>query len=156
LQRVWVDDPRPRAGKSVPVKVQLRTYRGEDLVETVPIDIPANARGNLSVVVLDGARLTQADQRDARGPQARSITQLIRTLNKVRRNDALYVRLLSSDPGAVVNGEVLSSLPPSVLAVVEGDRTSGGVGAVNSATLGEWTLPLGRTISGQRTIQISV
>ncbi|HEX4347378.1 MAG TPA: SpoIVB peptidase S55 domain-containing protein [Vicinamibacterales bacterium] len=154
LQRVWVDDPRPRAGKSVPVKVLLRTYRGEDLVETVPIDIPANAHGNLSVTVMDGARLNQLDQRDVRG--ARSITQLIRALNKVRRNDALYVRLLSSDPGAVVNGEVLPSLPPSVLAVVEADRATGGVTALNSATLGEWNLPVGRAVSGQRTIQITV
>ena len=154
LQRVWVDDPRPRAGKTVPVKVLLRTYRGEDLVETVPIDIPSNARGSLSVTVMDGARLNQLDQREARGP--RSIGQLIRTLNKTRRNDSLYVRLLSSDPGAVINGEVLSSLPPSVLAVVEADRTTGGVTAVNSATLGEWSLAVGRAVSGQRTIPITV
>lgn len=156
LQRVWIDDPRPRAGKSVPVKVLLRTYRGEDVIETVPIDIPANAHGTLSVTVMDGARLNQLDQREARGPQPRSIAQLIRTLNKARRNDALYVRLQSSDPGAVVNGELLTALPPSVLAVVEADRTSGGVSALSSATLGEWSIPVGRTISGQRTIQINV
>src|SRR6202022_1696607 len=29
LERVWLDDPRPRAGRSVPLKVLLRTYRGE-------------------------------------------------------------------------------------------------------------------------------
>jgi hypothetical protein len=156
LERVWIDDPRPRAGKSVPVKILLRTYRGEDIVETVPIEIPANARGSLSVLVADGGRLTQLDQRDARGPEPRSIEQLVRSLNKVRRNDAVYVRLLSSDPGAVVNGEVLSSLPPSVLAVVESDRSSGSVNTIASATLGEWSRPIGRTISGQRTIQISV
>jgi hypothetical protein len=156
LERVWVDEPRPRSGRTVPVKIALRTYRGEDLVETVPIDIPANARGSLSVTVMDGARLNQLDQRDARTQQPRTVSQLIRTLNKTRRNDALYVRLSSSQPGAVVNGEVLSSLPPSVLAVVEADRASGGVNAVNSATLGEWHVPTGHIISGQRTIQISV
>jgi hypothetical protein len=156
LQRVWVDDPRPRAGKSVPVKILLRTYRGEDIIETVPIEIPANAHGNLSVMVADGARLTQLDQRDARAPQPRTVDQLIRTLNKVRRNDTLYVRLLSADAGAVVNGEVLTSLPPSVLAVVEGDRSSGSATAVNSATLGEWEAQTGHVISGLRALAITV
>jgi hypothetical protein len=156
LQRVWIDDPRPKAGKSVPVKILLRTYRGEDVIETVPIDIPANAHGNLSVMVADGARLTQLDQRDARSPQPRTVDQLIRTLNKIRRNDTLYVRLLSADAGAVVNGEVLSSLPPSVLAVVEADRSGGSVNAVNSATLGEWETKTGHVISGLRALSISV
>ena len=156
LERVWIDDPRPRAGKSVPVKILLRTYRGEDIIETVPIQIPANAHGNLSVMVADGARLTQLDQRDARTPQPRTVDQLIRTLNKVRRNDTLYVRLLSADAGAVVNGEVLTSLPPSVLAVVEADRNGGSVNAVNSATLGEWEARTGHVISGLRALAISV
>ena len=40
---------------------------------------------------------------------------MIRALNKGRRNNTLYVKLLGSDAGAVVNGELLSSLPPSVL-----------------------------------------
>ena len=41
LERVWIDDPRPRAGRTVPLKVLLRTYRGEDLLRTMPIAIPA-------------------------------------------------------------------------------------------------------------------
>ena len=45
LERVWLDDPRPRAGRTVPLKVLLRTYRGEEVVRTLPIEIPANASG---------------------------------------------------------------------------------------------------------------
>ena len=43
LQRVWLDDPRPRAGRTVPLKVSLRTFRGEEVVRTLPVAIPANA-----------------------------------------------------------------------------------------------------------------
>jgi len=156
LQRVWVDDPRPKAGTAVPVKILLRTYRGEDIVKTVAVDIPANARGGLSVMVADGGRITQMDQREARTAQPRTVAQLIRALNKVRRNDTLYVRLVGPDAGAAINGEVLPSLPPSVLAVVEADRATGSVGSVSSATLGEWEVPTGSVISGIRTVPISV
>ena len=125
LQRVWIDDQRPRAGRTVPLKVLLRTYRGEDVLRTVPIEIPANARGSLSILVSDGSRLSQAELRETRPTEPRTVPQLIRTLNKGRRNSTLYIKLLAADAGAVVNGELLSSLPPSVLAVLEADRSGG-------------------------------
>ena len=81
LERVWIDDPRPRSGASVPVKILLRSYRGEDVIETVPIDIPANARGSLSVMVVDGARLPprSTSVRPARRSRARSRNWFVRS-----------------------------------------------------------------------------
>ena len=34
LERVWLDDQRPRAGRTVPFKVLMRTQRGEELLRT--------------------------------------------------------------------------------------------------------------------------
>jgi hypothetical protein len=156
LERVWLDDPRPRAGRTVPLKMLLRTYRGEDQLRTVPIQIPANASGALTILVSDGGRLGLAEQREARSPQARSVDQIIRALNKGRRNDTLYVKLMSSDAGAVVSGELLSSLPPSVLAVLEGERSGGNFNPLHSATLGEWELATDHAVSGAKTLTINV
>ncbi len=157
LERVWVDDPRPRAGRTVPVKMLLRTYRGEEVVRTLPIEIPANATGSLSLLVSDGLRLAQIEQRDARAPQPpRSVPQMIRALNKAPRNNVLYVRLLGSEPGAVVNGERLSALPPSVLAVLEADRNGGNFNPLHTATLGEWELATDQAVSGSRTLTITI
>jgi SpoIVB peptidase S55 len=157
LQRVWLDDPRPRAGRTVPLKVALRTFRGEEVVRTLPVAIPANASGPLSILVTDGARLAQAEQREARLPQQlRSVSQMIRTLNKGRRNNTLYVKLLGSEAGAVVNGETLSSLPPSVLAVLEADRNGGSFNPLGTATLGEWELPTEHAVSGSRTLNVTL
>jgi hypothetical protein len=156
LERVWVDDPRPRAGRRVPLKVLLRTYRGDEVLRTLPIDIPANASGSLSILVSDGVRLGQAEQREARTPQPRGVDQMIKSLNKARRSNTLYVKLLGSEAGAVVSGELLSSLPPSVLGVLEGDRNGGNFNPLHSATLGEWEIPTDHAVSGARTLTISV
>jgi len=157
LERVWLDDPRPRAGRTVPLKVLLRTYRGDDVVRTLPIQIPANASGTISLQVTDGARLAQSEQRETRtSNQQRSVDQMIRLLNKGRRSNTLYVKLLGSDAGAVVNGELLSSLPPSVLGVLEGDRNGGSFNPVHSATMGEWELPTEHLVNGSRTVTITV
>jgi hypothetical protein len=156
LERVWLDDPRPRAGRTVPLKVLFRTYRGEEVVRTLPIQIPANASGNLSILVSDGARLSQAELREARGPQPRSVDQMIKALNKGRRNNTLYVKLLDAQAGAVVNGELLSSLPPSVLGVLEGDRNGGSFNPLHNAAIGEWELPTDHAVAGSRTLSFTV
>jgi hypothetical protein len=157
LERVWIDDPRPRAGRTVPLKMLLRSYRGEDEVQTVDVQIPAHVSGSLSIMVTDGSRLQQLELRESRtSPQLRSVEQVIKTLNKARRNNTLYVRLLSPQPGAVVNGEVLSSLPPSVLAVLEADRNGGNFNPVRSATIGEWELATEHAVSGARTLSLNL
>jgi SpoIVB peptidase S55 len=156
LERVWLDDPRPRAGRTVPLKVLFRTYRGDEVVRTLPIEIPTNASGTLSLLVSDGARLGQSELRELRSPQPRSVDQMIKALNKGRRNNTLYVKLLGSEAGAVVNGELLSSLPPSVLGVLEGDRNSGNFNPLHSATMAEWELPTEYAVAGSRTLTITV
>jgi hypothetical protein len=81
---------------------------------------------------------------------------MIRVLNKGRRNNTLYVKLLGSEAGAVINGETLSSLPPSVLAVLEADRNGGNFNPLGTATLGEWELPTEQAVSGSRTLTLSI
>jgi len=156
LERVWIDDQRPRAGRTVQLKVLLRTYRGDDQIRTIPIDIPANISGPLSLLVADGGRLGQIEQRETRSSQPRSVDQIVRTLNRSRRGNTLYVKLLGSEPGAVVKGEPLTALPPSVLGVFEADRSGGSFNPLSNATLGEWQLATDHAITGSKTLSIVV
>ena len=157
IERVWLDGVRAKAGKTVPLKVLLRTYRGDEVVRTVPLDIPSNASGSLQVMVSDGTRLAQWERREVRQPsEPRSVPQMIRALNTARKNNRLYVRLLASDAGAVVSGEPLSALPPSVLGVLEADRSGGEFVPLRNSTLGEWDLPTEYAVVGSRTLTISL
>jgi len=107
--------------------------------------------------VSDGARLAQWERREVRQPtEPRSVPQLMRALNTTRKNNRLYVRLLASDSGAVVRGEPLSSLPPSVLGVLEADRSTGDFVPLRNATLGEWNLPTDYAVVGSRMLTINI
>ena len=157
LERVWLDAPRARAGTTVPLRLQLRTYRGDEVLRTIPVDIPANAKGSLSILVTDGSSLAQIEQRETRGvSQVQDLAQMIRVLNDTKKNNRIYVRLLSQDPGAVVNGEALPSLPPSVLSVLEGDRSGGSFSPLRNATLREWEVATDSAVSGTRILTITL
>ena len=157
IDRVWLDEVRPRAGRTVPLKVLTRSYRGEEKISTVPIDIPANVSGSLSLLVTDGRQLNAMEQRDLRrSVQPQSVAQMIRVLNDTRRNNRIYIRLLNGRPGAVVNGEALTALPPSVLSVLESDSNGGSFTPIRSAPVGEWELAMDSAVSGSRRLAIDV
>lgn len=156
IERVWLDTTRPRSGQDAIVNVALRTARGEEIVRQVPIQIPANLSGSLQLTVADAARTTADDRRDTRGPELQRASQILRSFNRSRKNNRLYVRLTSTDSGAVVNGEPMAGLPPSVLAVMEADRNSGTVGSLRSMTRGEWELALDVAVTGSRQLTLSL
>jgi hypothetical protein len=158
VERAWIDSVRPKAGMTVPLKVLLRTWRGEEITRSLPIEIPSNARGTLQIMVADGLRLAQWESRELQMQplQTRNLPQMISVLNKVRKNNRLYVRLISQDGGAVVKGESLSSLPPSVMAIMEADRNGGNVSPLRSALLGEWELATGHAVTGSRTLRLEI
>jgi hypothetical protein len=158
IERVWIDGNRIRPGAKVDLKVLLRTYRGDEITRTVPVEIPASARGTVSVMVTDGTRLSQWEARELQVQplQARGLPQMIRVLNNARKNNRLYVRLLGRDGGAVVKGESLSSLPPSVMAILESDRNGGSFRPLQNAVLGEWELPTEHALNGSRTLSLTI
>jgi SpoIVB peptidase S55 len=157
IERVWLDDIRPRAGRTTPLKILTRSYRGEEKISTVQIDVPANAAGRLTILVTDGRQLNAIEQRDLkRSLEPQSVAQMLKLLNDTRRNNRVYIRLMTGTPGAVVNGEAMAALPPSVLSVLEGDRNGGSFTPIRSATVGEWELPMDSAVTGSRLLVLEV
>ena len=138
-------------------KETVENDNGEEKISTIDVAIPANATGSLSILVSDGRQLNAIEQREMRRTlQPQSAAQLIRVLNRTRRNNRIYVRLMNGAPGAVVNGEALTALPPSVLSVLEGDRNGGNFSPIRSAAIGEYEIPMDLAVVGSRTLTIDV
>ncbi len=158
IERVWIDGTRVKAGSRVDLKILLRTYRGEEITRTIPVDVPPNAAGSVSVMVSDGTRLSQWEARELQVQplQTRDLQQMMRVLNTARKNNRLYVRLLGRDQGAVVKGESLSALPPSIMGVLESDRNGGSFRPLQNAVLGEWEVTTEHAITGTRTLTLPI
>ena len=157
LERVRIDVDRIRPGDAVPVRIVARTLDGDVMENTVSVRVPRDAIGSLQLLVADAATLDRREAQAGRqAHQARSLPQLIRALNAGRQQDRIYVQLLAFRPGAVVRGQPRTGLPPSVLAVLEGDRASGDVTRLREAILGEWEVPVGFVTTGSRLLPFMV
>jgi len=158
LERAWVERTGPvRAGSDVEVKLLFRTYRGDTVSETVPLKLPANARpGTYSLVIADAPTLTTMEQREMRQNfLPNDLDQLIRAINSLRSNNHLYLRLLRADDGAIVAGEFLQSLPPSVLSVM-GTAQGDNVLPTRTASVWEHDLHTDYAIAGSRTLTLAL
>jgi len=158
LERAWVERTGPiRAGSEVSVNLLFRSYRGDMLSESVPMKIPSNARpGTYTLLLADAPTLTALEQQEMR--QAfipKDLDQLIRAINGLRRNNHLYLRLLQPSGGAIVAGELLESLSPSVLSVM-GTAQGDDVAPMRTAALWEYDLQTEYAISGTRSLTLTV
>jgi len=156
LDRLWINSTEVRPGEKIEVQAFARTEGGGEYVERIPVEIPKDAPiGQLQIVVGDGGSIQAMEPRTGFTPK--SLDQLVRELNKIRKSDRLYVRLARAESGAVIKNEEMPSLPPSVLATLGSDRTIGGYSLTRSTTIFEKELaPAAFVISGQRTLMVNV
>lgn len=156
LDRLWINRTEVRPGEKIEIQAFARTESGSEFVERITVEIPVDAPlGQLQIVVGDGASIQAMEPRSGVSPK--SLSQLVRELNKIRKADRLYVKLTRSETGAIINNEEMPSLPPSVLATLGSERTSGGYVKTSSTTVYEKELPPAEfVISGQRTLTVNV
>jgi hypothetical protein len=158
LVRAWLDRSRVSPGSSVPLNLLLRSYRGVENLKKVDVEIPENiGEGKLQLLVADASTVTSLERREM-GDRftPRNLDQLIRAINGLRKNNRLYVRLTRNEPGAIVRGEYMSSLPPSVLNVLQADRSSSGYIPIQNSTLWESELTIDQSVSGSRVLELEV
>jgi hypothetical protein len=84
------------------------------------------------------------------------LDQLIRAINGLRRNNHVYARLLRPEDGAIVGGEYLTALPPSVLSVLGGSSENGNVIPLRTASFWDFDLPTDYAVSGSRVLSLTI
>jgi hypothetical protein len=155
IERVWLDTTRPSPGETCRLQVQLRDYRGER--RTVPIDVamPSYASGPLTLVVTDAQGLTTLEASDLDPATPESWPDVIEKLNRTRRNNRLYVRLLEAEAGTSTGGETLSGLPDSVQSALTADSTSARK-TLHTTIVGAWEERLDTAVHGSRKMTITL
>jgi hypothetical protein len=156
LERITLDRTEVQRGEKVEVQAYVRTESGKQFVQRIPVQIPDDAAlGQLLVFVGDGGALQEGSPTKSFVPQ--DLSQLVRAINTLKKSDRLYVKLFRITSGAVIGTSELPNLPPSVVATLNSDRTSGGYTPTVLSPVFEMELPPAEfVISGQQLIAIDV
>jgi len=159
LDSIRVDRTELKAGETANVDILYRKADGEILQDSYPIKMPSDLPpGRFSVLVADGTTLMSVDAEEQGGDVApRGLGQMIKYINNIRKNDRLYIRLFRKEAGAVVKGEGLPGLPPSILSILKSERSAGGMSAIQTSPYMEYEMPsLDYVITGSKTLTLSI
>jgi hypothetical protein len=159
IDNAWVEKSEVRPGETVAVKVLLRPYRGATIIQEIPVTIPEQAaRGNLQLVVSDAAALNRNLESLAVTSQGQlpGLEELIRLLNRERRNDRLYATLLQPTPTLLVEDKEMPNAPVSAINVLDQKQNSGGSRVLWQSKVGEWSVEMHQVVAGERTLSITV
>lgn len=156
LSGASLDRPGVRAGEEVTVSVRLSPYRSAERVLQIPVRVPADAAGELGVRVGSGRSANGwEEERLGAGPPADS-EELLRRLNRPRREDELVVLLTVAEPGLTVDGRELPSPPPSVHRLLSQSPVAGTTRMVAWRVLTEERVPAGFVLRGEQSLVLEV
>ncbi|MCH6569871.1 MAG: hypothetical protein IH794_07175 [Acidobacteria bacterium] len=159
VETIWQDRLEVDPGEEVQLTVFLRQSNGDTIIKKYPVKIPEEITpGPLKIVVADGMSLTREDAETGVGefiPE--SLQQLIKAINNLKKNDRLYIRLVREQAGAIISGEGMPDLPPSLLALYGSRKTSGELKSMGEVIYVEHELPATEfVLNGRQEISVNV
>lgn len=160
LEQVWSTKSEVEPGDHLEVTALLRTPSGETVTQKIPVDIPQSVSDKtLSLVVGGGASINALQFRlSPPGTTPRNLGQLVRALNRMRRNNRLYALLMAPQHSFILQGDEYPSPPPSLVQTFLADpAVSSSVTFSGSSVVGDYeTKPSRYTIRGEKTLLLKV
>src|SRR5947199_8318774 len=117
--------------------------------------MPAQANGPVTLLVSDAPTLAALEKNEIKPGTPSNLHELLAQLNATRHNNRIYVRLLTSSPGAVIGGETLPALPSSVRSVLDADKSIASA-PLSRSVVGAWDQRLSRAVKGSRELTLTL
>ncbi len=158
LESARTDVTEARPGTEITIEALLRPYRGDPVVQQIPIHIPTSMpKGTLRILVSDGETLDRLRHTSPLFESKLDLASTISLLNKEHVNNRVYVSLLEADPQAVVADKVMPALPLSVMNVMDGMRGTQEMVVQGESSVNEsQTPPLDYVVSGAQVLTVTI
>lgn len=158
LESARTDVTEARPGEEIMLETVLAPYRGERIVQQIPVKIPTSAsKGTLRILVSDGDTLDHMGRSNAAFGRKLDLASTISLLNKEHSNNRVYVSLLEADPEARVADKVMPTLPISIMNVMDGMRGNQEMIVSGESNVDETaTASLDYVVSGAQLLTVTV
>ncbi len=158
VQQIDVDKTVVKPGDKVTITVHVQEFQGQSHTLKKTIQLPREIKSNRVVVYAgSGSTLTQLEARTL--PQKfrpKSFDQLVELLKSRRKNNSVFFQVRLRDKGVLIDGQELPALPPSILSVINSQKSSGNIVSLRDRVLIEDHVQVDYSISGGRTVLLKV
>ncbi len=160
LEKVWLDKYEASPGERINMKVYARTFRGKSILQDGQFSVPNLPEGSeFNLIIGDATSMHQIElsqyKRAAFVP--RSLSQLIRILGNLRKNNRIYIKIIASKPGLFLKGEEMPNLPPTMKSMFASPRAAASAPTeLTKSTLMEYQVRVPYVFKGLAMIPIKI
>lgn len=160
LEKIWLGKYEAKPGEIIPMKVYYRNFRGETIVDDLSLPVPNLPAGSEFTLIVGDASSIQSieiGQYRTTGFVPRSLHQLIRLLNSLRKRNYIYFKIIAAKPGLFLRGEEMPNLPPTMKSMFSSPRAASTPPVeITRSTLGEYRHGIPYVFSGLAVIPIKI
>lgn len=155
IERAWLDTNRPQFGATHTLHIMLRNFRGQTETRSMPVTMPTSGPSTLTLLVSDAPTLAAIEDKELDPNAAHTTAELVAGINRTRRNNRLYVRLLAAAPGTIIAGRAQPALPGSTRSVLDADKSASPT-AISRTIIAGWEDRVDKVVRGSRELTLTL
>jgi len=158
IEKIYFNKKTVKTGEKLKVILRLKPYLGKIVELSTQIKIPDNL--SLKTVTLAIGGKEKINGWEIKSGAAKFVPsdfpELVRILNRRRKNNGIYIQLKTKDTGAILHGKEFPTLPPSINRVMSHEKSQKTFKKLSEKIIKEWTILTDYSITGGRKVNLDV
>lgn len=145
-------------GELITVSIFLKNEKGNEPVEKMQIKAPNLKPGaEFFLMVADKESITAFDAKNVKSDYfPNTLTTLIRAINNLRKNNRIYLKLMTADSGFFIKGHEYSNLPSSMSAIFDYHIMEDESSSIRFSTITEYQYEVPAVVTGQKFFKLKI
>jgi hypothetical protein len=158
IENVILDKRGFTPGELIEVSIHLKNERGTEPVEKLQIKAPHLKAGSEFYLMVAGKNeIVRFDTKNVKTSYFPvKLNNLIRAINNIRKNNRIYLKLMTPVEGIFIKGHEYSNLPSSLQNVFTFNTTSGNQSKMRFSTITEYQYEVPAVVTGTKLFKLKI
>jgi len=157
IESAWLDRSEALPGEEITGRIALRQWRGDRVTREFRFRVPSNLpRGEYRILLSNADVLNRPQAMAGMVNRQMNLAQTASLLAQERRNDRIYLSLVTNKPTVYVEDQAMRDVPPSVLAAMQNPRSTSRALAMPETVLPLAELELDSLVTGSAVLRLAV
>ena len=145
-------------GELMDIRIQLKNERGNEPVEQMQITAPnLKSDSEFYLMVAGKNEMIRFETKNIKSDYFPvNLNTLIRAINNIRKNNRIYLKLMTPGEGLFIKGSEYSNLPESLHNVLSYNATSEDQSEMKFSTITEYQYPVPAVVSGIKIFKLKI
>ncbi len=158
IRNVMVDKRAYSPGELIDISIHLKNDKGTPSVERMQIKAPHLKPGSVFyLMVADKLELIRFESKNIKSNYfPNTLSALIRAINNLRKNNRIYIKLMTPSRGAFIRGHEYSNLPSSLHDMFNYNTSTSDRGTIKYSTITEYQYEVPAVVTGHKLFKLKI